>query len=240
MFRPPALKDNAGFPKPDSFVAREIRNFRQRLLAWLDLIFVDHGFFRSLYLNLHALPGGLYRSAQPSPKHLRRLHRKLGIKTVVNLRGADDSGRYALEAETCRELGITLIDHQGIRSRSAPEVDAVAATRALFDRIEYPALIHCKSGADRAGFASALFRIFRSKASVQDALGELSARYGHLRGSKTGILDAFFHDYLATNAREPIGFEEWVATRYDREALKERFQTKGWQDFLVDKVLERE
>lgn len=225
--------------RPDP-VARNLRSPWQRFLAWLDLILVDHGFFRTLYLNLHALPGGLYRSAQPSPNHLRRLHRKYGIRTVINLRGADDSGRYALEAETCAALGIRFIDHTGIRSRSAPEVEAVHATRKLFDEIEYPALIHCKSGADRAGFASALYRLFRLGSPVPEAMRELSLRYGHVKGSKTGVLDFFFEDYLRQTAQVPKDFLAWVDQDYDREDLKARFKPKGLQDFIVDKVLERE
>ncbi len=33
--------------------------------------------------------------------------------------------------------------------------------RALFDRIEYPALFHCKSGADRVGLMAALYLFFK-------------------------------------------------------------------------------
>lgn len=204
------------------------------------MLFVDHGLFRVLYNNLHALPGGLYRSSQPSPGQIRRYQRTLGIKTIINLRGADGSRRYALHAEECRRLGITLIDFKGILSRSAPQAEVIHAAQALFESIEYPALIHCKSGADRAGFAAALYRLFRLQAPVAEAMQELSWRYGHLKGSKTGILDFFFEAYLARNAREPIELMPWLASDYDRDALKHAFHTRGWADFLVDKVLHRE
>ena len=222
------------------FVARDVTSFSGRFLAYLDMLFVDHGIFRVIYNNLHALPGGLYRSSQPSPGQIRKYHRTIGLRTIINLRGADDSRRYALEAEECRRLGIELIDFKGIMSRSAPYAEVVSEAQKLFDRIEYPALIHCKSGADRAGFAAALYRMFRLKAPVQDAMGELSWKYGHLKGSKTGILDFFFEEYLIANAREPIEFMTWLATIYERDALKEAFHTRGWADFLVDRVLHRE
>ena len=35
---------------------------------------------------------------------------------------------------------------------------------ALFKIIKYPALIHCKSGADRAGIVSYLYKILKCKA----------------------------------------------------------------------------
>ncbi|MDP5240096.1 tyrosine-protein phosphatase [Uliginosibacterium sp. 31-16] len=221
-------------------MAHDVSSFSGRLLAYLDMLLVDHGLFRVIYNNLYALPGGLYRSSQPSPGQIRKYQRKLGIKTIINLRGADDTRRYALEAEECRRLGITLVDFKGILSRSAPELVHVQRAREMFDSIEYPALIHCKSGADRAGFAAALYRLFRLNEPVQEALCELSWKYGHLKGSKTGILDYFFEEYLAANAREPIEFMTWLSTVYNRDQLKQAFHTRGWADFLVDKVLHRE
>lgn len=204
------------------------------------MIFVDHGIFRVIYNNLHALPGGLYRSSQPSPGQIRKYQRQYGIKTIINLRGADDTRRYALEAEACRSLGITLIDFKGIMSRSAPYAEVIQDAQALFGRIEYPVLIHCKSGADRAGFAAALFRMFRLGEPVHQAMRELAWYYGHFKGSKTGILDFFFEQYCLANVTKPIDFMAWLTTVYDRDQLKEAFHTRGWADFLVDKVLHRE
>lgn len=218
----------------------EIRSLMARLAAWGDLIFRDHGFFRTFYLNFHALPDGLYRSAQPSPNHIRWLHRQYGIRTIVNLRGASNTGRYALEAETCRDLGIELINHFGIRSRGAPEVAVLQSTRRLFDTITYPALIHCKSGADRVGFASALYRIFRCGDSVATAMQELNLKYGHIKTSKTGILDAFFREYLASAPDNREDLLTWAETAYNQDALKSSFRPFVLQDLLVDKVILRE
>lgn len=204
------------------------------------MLFVDHGIFRVLYNNLYALPGGLYRCSQPSPGQIRKYQKKHGIKTIINLRGADDSRRYALEAEECSRLGITLIDFKGILSRSAPEPEHLIRAQAMFQQIEYPALLHCKSGADRAGFAAMLYRVFRLNEPVASAMRELSWKYGHIKGSKTGILDFFCEEYLAATAREPIDFMHWLGTVYNREQLKQAFHTRGWADFLVDKVLHRE
>ncbi|MDB5814288.1 MAG: tyrosine protein phosphatase [Rhodocyclales bacterium] len=212
----------------------------RRFLAYLDMLFVDHGLFRVIYNNLHALPGGLYRCSQPSPGQIRKYQRKYGIKTIINLRGADDTLRYALQEDVCQELGIKLVNHKGILSRSAPETEVVLATQQLFDSIEYPALVHCKSGADRAGFASALYRLFRLHEQAAKAEHELDWTYGHLKGSKTGILDFFFEEYEAFNARQPTDFVTWLTQHYDRDALKAKFKVRGIADFVVDKLLRRE
>ena len=221
-------------------MTHDLSSLSGRALAYLDMLFVDHGLFRLIYNNLHALPGGLYRCSNPSPGQIRRYHRQYGIKTIVNLRGADSTRRYALESEVCRELGIELVDFKGILSRSAPDVEAVLRARELFDRIAYPALLHCKSGADRAGFASALYRIFRLGEPVQNAMLELSWRYGHIKGSKTGILDYFFERSLADNANSPLEFMTWLTERYRREELRDAFHARSWADFLVDRILHRE
>jgi protein tyrosine phosphatase (PTP) superfamily phosphohydrolase (DUF442 family) len=212
----------------------------RRFLAHLDMLFVDHGLFRALYNNLHALPGGLYRASQPTPRQIRKYQRKYGIKTIINLRGADQTLRYALHEDICRELGIKLVNHKGILSRSAPETEVVLATKEMFANIEYPALVHCKSGADRAGFASALYRLFRLNEPVAEAGHELDWRYGHLKGSKTGILDFFFEEYEAFNARQPTDFMTWLTQHYERDELKTKFKVRGLADFIVDKLLRRE
>ena len=52
-------------------------------------------------------------------------------------------------------------------------------------------VMHCKSGADRAGLMSALYLILNQNVSVDKAKNQLSFKYLHLKHAKTGILDAF-------------------------------------------------
>jgi protein tyrosine/serine phosphatase len=213
-----------------------------RLLAWLDMHLVDHGFIRAVYNNFHDLGGGMYRLSQPSPAQIGRYQREYGIRTIVNLRGSNGYGSYALEAEACRELGIALVDHR-LYSRQPPTVDTLDETKALFDRIAYPALMHCKSGADRAGMGAMLYKHFRLGVPIGE-LHELSPRYGHFNMGKTAVLDYFFARYLADNASQPIAFMDWVHTCYDKVALHRDFhrlrKENGVGDWVLDKVLRRE
>ena len=89
--------------------------------------------------------------AQPAPHHIRRLARE-GIRTVVNLRGERLCGSFWLEQQACARHGIALVNFS-VRSRAAPSHKELRGARELFERIEYPMLMHCKSGADRAGLA---------------------------------------------------------------------------------------
>ena len=221
-------------------MARKHSTFRQRFLAWLDFLFIDHGIFRVIYNNLYALPGGLYRCSQPSPHQIRKYHRKYGIKSIVNLRGADHSRRYAQQLDVCQELGIELVNFRGIMSREMPSAETLSRTEAMFKDLQYPALIHCKSGADRAGLAAVLYRHFKLGEPIDAARRELSWKYGHFRAAKTGMLDFMLDTYVARNAESPIRFLDWAHQEYDRLALEAQFKTRGWANFIVDRVLGRE
>ncbi|MCL4766943.1 MAG: protein tyrosine phosphatase [Hyphomicrobiaceae bacterium] len=205
---------------------------------YLDMLFVDHGVFRLIYVNRHRLGEHAWRSAQPAPHHIRALARQ-GIRTIVNLRGESVCGSYRLEQEACRRYGVRLVNFQ-VRSRAAPSRTEIKGALELFDRIEYPMLMHCKSGADRAGLMSVLYRYLKEGVPLEVAKRELSWRYGHFRQADTGILDYFFERYLQETATRPMAFFDWVEHVYDPVELKRSFKAQGWANQLVDRVLRRE
>ena len=162
---------------------------------WLDLYLYDHGFLRFAFQNLYKIDRNMWRSNQPSPKQIEKAHNKLGIQTILNLRGPRETGDWQLEAEICNRLGIELINFR-VRSRAAPEKEMLLKTPKLFSSIKYPALLHCKSGADRAGLMSALYVLIVMKKPAIVALRQLSFKYLHVKQAKTGILDAFIASYI--------------------------------------------
>jgi protein tyrosine/serine phosphatase len=206
--------------------------------SYLDMLLVDHGIFRMAYANVHRISDRAWRSAQPAPHHIERFARS-GIRTIVNLRGERQCGSYWLEQEACVRHGLKLVNFQ-IRSRAAPTREELAGARRLFQEIEYPILMHCKSGADRAGLMSVLYRFVHEGVPLKEAKKELSLRYGHIRQAHTGILDYFFEKYLEDNAKRPMPFFDWVDNVYDPDELKRTFQSKGWANRIVDSVLRRE
>jgi len=209
------------------------------------LLFTDHGILRFFYDNSHEIaPGKMWRTYQPSPRHLKNWAAK-GVKTVINLRGEKPSGFLYLEEEACERLGLHFITFKTF-SREAPTKEILHAARKLFDEITYPAVMHCKSGADRAGLMSALYMFFREGVAFDDALEQLSFRYGHVRQGKTGVIDFAleqFIDYAKANGKSLSSVEdffEWVDEVYDPAAAKEQFHSTGWGDFLTERILRRE
>ena len=206
---------------------------------WLDLMLVDHGFIREIYLNMHEIAPGVWRSAQPSPGAVRQLAAR-GIKTILNLRGPRACGSYILEKRACARYGIKLVD-MPFDSRGAPSAARVQGAAATFAAIEYPALMHCKSGADRAGIVSALYLILHEGKSVAEAQKQLALRYGHVRHARTGVLDHFLEAYEADRGKTGRTLLEWVRSPdYDHAALTEHFRANVMATFFVDRVLRRE
>jgi uncharacterized protein (TIGR01244 family) len=218
--------------------------------TWLNSIFKDHAFIRMAYRNLFPLSPRMYRSSQPTPGHIRRAAR-MGIKTIVNLRGRrDDCGSYILEAQACARHGITLVDFP-VNSRDAPKKHILHEARRIFAQIEYPALMHCKAGSDRVGFMSVLYLYVHERAPLARATGQLNWRYGHVRQGKTGILDYFFdrfRDYAQDQAAKgeavdldnPDHFYRWVDDVYDPPDLKRTFMSQWWANILTERLLRRE
>ena len=210
-----------------------------RARAWSDSLFVDHGIFRTVWDNWGVVvPNKLYRSNHPTPGRLARAVKRHGITTLINLRGQRLCGSDVLSREAARELGLRHID-MAFESRGAPHKDRILRFAEIYANLEGPTLMHCKSGADRAGLAAGLAILFDG-GTAADALKQLSVRYGHFKGSRTGILDAFFLRYRSEEANQPT-FLDWLEDSYDEAALKRDFTTRGaGQSFLVDQVLRRE
>jgi hypothetical protein len=82
--------------------------------------------------------------------------------------------------------------------------------------------------------------LFRQGQSVAFAKQQLSKKYLHLKEGKTGLLDAFFQTYLDYAETNPVDFEAWLTTVYDREQVKADFLKSGQSKLRLDWVLRRE
>lgn len=220
-------------------IAADLTQPAGRQRARREMIWGDHGFLRAGFSNLHQISDEMWRANQPSPRQIEAYQKARGLKTIVNLRGVSSRGYYVLEQDACARLGIKLVDYQ-VFSRDTPTPEAVLGTRDLFAHMAYPALLHCKSGADRAGLMSALYMLARQNQTVEQAKTQLGFRYLHIRHGKTGMLDAFFEAALAAGANTAADFFNWVATDYDRIAVKAAFLKARGRQVELDRLLGRE
>jgi protein tyrosine phosphatase (PTP) superfamily phosphohydrolase (DUF442 family) len=219
----------------------DLSTFAGRRGAWLNSLFVDHAVLRLSWRNWGVVEAGrLYRSNHPLPWQLAQAKRRHGLRSVINLRGhRQDCGSDALGRARADELGLVHADAP-FESRGAPHKDRILRLVDLFASLPEPVLIHCKSGADRTGLVAGLWLLLQGY-PVPAALDQLHWRFGHVSASRTGILDAFFQDYAAFQARHGAKpFLDWLREDYDEADLRARFRSKAWADRLVDGVLRRE
>ncbi|MHC9236469.1 tyrosine-protein phosphatase [Pseudooceanicola sp. 502str34] len=185
-------------------------------------LWFDHAVLRCVWTNFFQISPGVWRSNHPTRKRFAKM-KAMGIRTVLNLRGSGTQAHYLTEAETCEQLGLKLISTRLYARKAASRTELLALIAALRE-IEPPFVMHCKSGADRAGFASAVYLMVVEGRPVEEARRMLSVKYVHFRWTKTGVLDHILDLYAARNAHRAISFEEWVATEYDQEAAQASFE----------------
>ena len=206
--------------------------------AWVNALFVDHAVFRMVWTNFaEVIPGRWYRANHPTPGRIGRLVARHGIRTILNLRGARNCGSDALSRDAAARLGLDHV-YMAFESRGAPHRERILRFHEIWRQVQTPVLMHCKSGADRAGLASGLVLMFEGGTAAQ-AMAHLSLRFGHFRRSGSGILDAFFLRYQAQGEGR-VAFLDWVRDEYDEDALRRDFRASGIASFLNDRVLRRE
>lgn len=222
----------------NSIFKGDLSTAQGRALAWVDSLFVDHAILRLAIGNLGTvIPGKVYRSNHPTPARIRRLARRFGLTAVVNLRGATQSGSYHLSRDAALKQGLAHHD-LSLESRGAPHRDRILRLYDIYRGASGPILLHCKSGADRAGLAAGLCVLFEG-GTAKDALRQLSLRHGHIRQARTGILDAFFLRYQRDGeGRKP--FFAWLEQDYDAAALKRDFHANGLASLIDERVLAHE
>ncbi len=116
--------------------------------------------------NCHKVSENLYRGAQPSDEGMKQL-KKLGIKTVVNLRTFHSDND---------ELKDSNLDDELIRMQPwRPEdKDVVRFLKIVTDPNKTPVFVHCQHGADRTGTMCAIYRIAVQDWTKDEAIEEMT------------------------------------------------------------------
>jgi protein tyrosine phosphatase (PTP) superfamily phosphohydrolase (DUF442 family) len=116
--------------------------------------------------NLHEVSDDLYRGAQPSAEGVRQL-KKLGVKTVVNLRlFHSDRGKI-------RGTGFSY-QHIPVTAWHPEDKEVVRFLRIVTDPNCTPVFVHCQRGAHRTGLMCAVYRVAVQGWSKADAIDEMT------------------------------------------------------------------
>jgi protein tyrosine/serine phosphatase len=148
-------------------------------------------------------PGVFYRSGQLSESQIEQVVVKDGIRSILNLRGANP-GTPWYDAEVAESKAKHVV-HYDYRLSAEHFVTPEQSDTLLLiiKNAPKPILVHCQAGSDRTGLVSALYR-FDHGASADQARRELTLRYGHFPylWSGTKAMDESFDAYLRREPRK--------------------------------------
>lgn len=157
--------------------------------------------------NLYEVaPGKIYRSAQMTPQEMEEAIKKYGIKSVVSVRGAAKKSFWVPgELQVLQNLGVKFYSYFWTTDYFPDKMELVSFLQDL-KKMELPVLIHCKTGADRTGAATAIYAIEVLGESKEAALeNHLNFKYWHVRS---------LHPYMAELIRRYQGLD-WMISNYD-------------------------
>jgi protein tyrosine/serine phosphatase len=180
--------------------------WRAILLVILTLTGLGYGWPRVATGNFHTVvPGTLYRSGQLTERQWITALHHYGIRSVLNLRGAHPaSAWYQREVQLAAQHGVA---HYDVRMSAIRELDPGTRTTilALLRQAPKPLLIHCQSGADRAGLIAALYLFALEGQQAEIAGQQLSLFYGHVPyfWSRSGAMDRSFWRYVGHASLAP-------------------------------------
>lgn len=116
--------------------------------------------------NLHQVSASVYRGAQPEAAGFPQL-RKLGIKTVVNLRAFHDDEPQARKYR----LSYAQIP---VKEWEPTLQEAAAFLKTVTDESAAPFYVHCKHGADHTGVMIAVYRVAVQGWTKEEAVREMT------------------------------------------------------------------
>jgi protein tyrosine/serine phosphatase len=147
--------------------------------------------------NFHTVaPGQVYRSSRMNTNTLARTIQAHQIKSVLSLVGPSLVESNAVRQSGAMYYDVSISDRHEVTDQRMDEIVTILRTAPK------PLLVHCKSGADRAGLASALYRYAIEGQPADQADDSLTLLYGHMPpwlGFASRAMDESFRRYATSH-----------------------------------------
>jgi protein tyrosine/serine phosphatase len=124
--------------------------------------------------NFHQVNQNLYRGAQPGSGGIKKL-KELGVKTIINLRGADEGMQAEEQEARAAHLNYYNVPMDGLGRPSDEKVEKILSL--INDAKNWPVFVHCNHGKDRTGTIIACYRISHDGWKLDEAMKEAKS-YG--------------------------------------------------------------
>lgn len=167
---------------------------------------------------IEVVPGWIYRSAQPSGPEMDAFIQRLGLRSVLNLRG--ERGGSAWLAEERAVTDARGVEHHTVRlsAKRMPPSPRLREIVAVLDTAPRPLLFHCEGGVERSGLVGAV-AVLLDGGDLADARDQFAYSKGFVpwisRSEVPRVLDDY-EAWLAARGRahEPDAFRAWIAEEY--------------------------
>ncbi len=162
--------------------------------------------------------GRVIRSAQPTTQ-LPAWIRDYGLRSILNLRGGSPADWwYNAEVKAAQAGGVSFYDFPLSATRRPTRHELLVLIDTLRS-CSHPLLIHCKSGADRTGLASAMYLMLRRDVPPEQAENAFTLEHGHIPLGGPEHLHEPLKEYAAWLAargltHSPDRFRDWVKNEY--------------------------
>ena len=146
--------------------------------------------------NFHQVDEHVYRGGQPNKDGFDFLT-KLGVKTVIDLREADQRSKEEEKLVTAEGMKYVNVPMTGLHPPT--EAETAKILQILENESTGPVFVHCKRGADRTGAVIAAYRIDHDRWDNARALREAMdrgmrlfqlPRQSYIRGFQPKVIEA--------------------------------------------------
>jgi protein tyrosine/serine phosphatase len=152
--------------------------------------------------------GEIYRSGQLTPRMLREVCQERGIRTIIDLDGAEPQRpEKQIEQAVADEMGVKRYAFSMVGDGTGDPAGFAQVVRLMADPENQPVLVHCAAGAQRTSTAVILYRHLEQGEPIAEVYPE-SFEYKHKPDE--WVLLAYLADHL-----------DAIRTAYDASQLVE-------------------
>lgn len=151
--------------------------------------------------NFAVVSATLFRSGQLRADEWNESFAAHPYRSVLNLRGSQPGASwYRLERAFGAQHGLQHFD-VALSPFRAPSMEQMEQLIRMMRAAPKPLLIHCKSGADRTGLVTALYRYGIDNVPATEAKMQLSLWYGHVPWleHRTAAMDRALTAFIAAH-----------------------------------------
>ncbi len=167
---------------------------------------------------LEIVPGEIWRSAQPSGPEMDAFITRLGLRSVLNLRGERGGSAWLREERSVTAARGVELHTVRLSAKQMPPTPRLREIVRVLDTAPRPLLLHCKGGVERSGLVGAV-AVLLHDGDLAQARAQFARSKGYIQilsGSELPLVLDEYERWLSRRGEThaPERFRAWVAGDY--------------------------